>query len=213
MKRFFYSLFKISLIIIVLIAFVAGGIMVTVRNEFQEKVYPSVNNLPEDSTMVVLGASVYRDRTPSDALEDRLDMAVRAYRANKVKRIILSGDDGRWAQEEVQTMLNYMYNRDVPDSIIIVDGNNARTFDSCYRLKNELRQNDVVLVTQSFHMPRALYLCNKMGLDAWGLESDLRMYKDIVWFTVRDWMASLLAWWDIYNQRLPSYLQAEVINY
>ncbi|NIP32484.1 hypothetical protein GWN26_03100 [Candidatus Saccharibacteria bacterium] len=110
-------------------------------------------------------------------------------------------------------MLNYMYNRDVPDSIVIVDGNNARTFDSCYRLKNELRQNDVVLITQGFHMPRALYLCNKMGLDAWGLESDLRMYKDIVWFTVRDWMASLLAWWDIYNQRLPSYLQAEVINY
>ncbi len=213
MKRLFLSFIKISFIIILLVSFVAGGIMITVRNEFQDKVYPSVENLPEDSTMVVLGASVYRDRTPSDALEDRLDMAVRAYRANKVKRIILSGDDGRWAQEEVQTMLNYMYNRDVPDSIVIVDGNNARTFDSCYRLKNELRQNDVVLITQGFHMPRALYLCNKMGLDAWGLESDLRMYKDIVWFTVRDWMASLLAWWDIYNQRLPSYLQAEVINY
>ncbi|NIP32483.1 hypothetical protein GWN26_03095 [Candidatus Saccharibacteria bacterium] len=103
MKRLFLSFIKISFIIILLVSFVAGGIMITVRNEFQDKVYPSVENLPEDSTMVVLGASVYRDRTPSDALEDRLDMAVRAYRANKVKRIILSGDDGRWAQEEVQT--------------------------------------------------------------------------------------------------------------
>lgn len=213
MKRFLFSLLKISLIILFIAGLVAGGIMITVRNEFQDRVYPSVENLPEDSTLVVLGASVYRDQTPSDALEDRLEMAVRAYRAGKVKRIILSGDDGRWAQEEVQTMLTYMHNRDVANNIIIIDGNNARTFDSCYRLKNELRQNSVVLITQGFHMPRALYLCNKMGLDAWGLESDLRMYHDIVWFTVRDWMASLLAWWDIYNQRLPSYLQAEISDY
>jgi SanA protein len=74
-------------------------------------------------------------------------------------------------------------------------------------LKNELNQNEVVLVTQAFHLPRALYLCNRVGLDARGVESDLRSYHKIVWFTFRDWLASLLAFVDVEFKRLPTYLE------
>lgn len=207
MKKFFLTIL-ISLIILIILAS-AGAVvlMIQVRSEYQAKIFEGIDQLPHDSTIVVLGASVHRDRTPSDALEDRLEMAIRAWRAEKTNKIILSGDDGTWAQEEVQSMLSYLVNKGVPRHLIIIDGNNARTFDSCYRLKNVLNENEVVLITQSFHLPRALYLCNEVGLDAWGLESDLRWYKDVLWFTTRDWMASLLAYWDLYNQRLPSYLE------
>jgi len=212
MKKFFLTTFLIIITLIILAGAGAVVLMVQVRSEYNYKTYEDVNELPRDSVVVVLGASVHRDRTPSDALEDRLEMAIRAWRAEKTDKIILSGDDGTWAQEEVQSMLNYLVNKGVPRNMIIIDGNNARTFDSCYRLKNVLNQNEVVLITQSFHLPRALYLCNEIGLDAWGLESDLRWYKDVLWFTVRDWMASLLAFWDLYNQRLPSYLEFGVID-
>jgi len=207
MKRFLINATKILLILLIVIMATAVALTIMVRSEYQDKVYSSIQELPDDSVMVVLGASVKRDATPSDALEDRLDMAVRAWRAGKVDKIILSGDDGRWAQEETQAMLGYMYSQGVPDHLLIIDGNNARTFDSCYRLRNELHEDNVVLITQSFHLPRALYLCNELGIDAWGLDSDLRWYQDIVWFTARDWLASLLAFWDIYDRRLPTYLE------
>lgn len=208
MKKFFINLTILVLALMIIAGGILFGLMVSVRSEYDHKIYRDVQQLPEESAAVVLGASVYRDRTPSDALEDRLDAAVRAWRADKAEIIILSGDDGRYAQEEVQSMLNYLVNRGIPRDKIVIDGNNARTFDSCYRLKNELNRNEVVLITQEFHLPRALYLCNKMGLDAWGLPADQRLYRDIVWFTIRDWLASALAYWDIRYQRLPTYLES-----
>jgi len=212
MKKFFLTILIILLISAIFAGAGATFLMIQVRSEYQSKIFEDVDQLPNESIIVVLGASVHRDRTPSDALEDRLEMAIRAWRAEKADKIILSGDDGTWAQEEVQSMLSYLVNKGVPRHLIVIDGNNARTFDSCYRLKNVLNENEVVLITQSFHLPRALYLCNEIGLDAWGLESDLRWYKDVLWFTVRDWMASLLAYWDIYNQRLPSYLEFGIME-
>lgn len=212
MKKFFLNIFVLLIILLILASVGSMVIMVQVRSEYQSKIYNDVDQLPNGSTIVVLGASVHPDNTPSDALEDRLEIAARAWRAEKIENIVLSGDDGTWAQEEIQSMLGYLIDAGVPRDNIIIDGNNARTFDSCYRLKNVLNQNKVVLITQSFHMPRALYLCNEIGLDAWGLESDLRWYKDVLWFTVRDWMASLLAFWDLYNQRLPSYLEVNLVD-
>jgi SanA protein len=108
---------------------------------------------------------------------------------------------------EIAAMYRYVYEAGMPEGIVIIDGNNARTFDSCYRLKNVLGQNDVVLVTQGFHLPRALYLCNEVGIDAWGIDADLRSYRDIAWFTSRDWLASFLAFWDIYLKRTPTFLE------
>jgi len=195
------------LLAILIVGIVVFTIVGHVRTEYRYRVYEEVKDIPQDSTLVVLGASVHPDQTPSDALEDRLNTAVRAWRAKKAGLIILSGDDGRYAQPETDSMLQYMLEQGVPEGIILVDGNNARTFDSCYRLKNELNQNDVVLFTQAFHLPRALYLCNEVGLDAWGVESDRRSYHKIVWFTFRDWMASFLAFLDIRLKRLPTYLE------
>jgi len=207
--KYFYKIFFIVIIILVLAALAFGGLAMYVRGEYIHKIYPDITAIPSDSTMVVLGASVIDENTPSAALEDRLEMAVRAWRANKVEKIILSGDDGRWAQPETSAMLAYLREQGVPDTMVIIDGNNARTFDSCYRLRNELIQKDVVLITQSFHLPRALYLCNEMGLNAYGIDSDLRWYKSILWFTIRDWSASVLAWYDIYTKQLPTYLEKE----
>jgi SanA protein len=198
---------KIIIIIILAVCLALAGLMVYVRTAYIDKIYDQISSLPQNSVVVVLGASVKRDQTPSDALEDRLAVAVRAWREGKTEKIILSGDDGQWAQNETQAMLSYVISQGVPDQMIAVDGDNARTYDSCYRLKNELGQDRVVLITQSFHLPRALYLCNKLGLEASGLASDLRPYSKIVWFTVRDWLASLLAFLDVNLHREPSYLQ------
>lgn len=207
--KYFYKIFFIFIIVALIGAIVFGGVAMYVRGEYMHKIYPDITVMPADSTLVVLGASVINEKTPSAALEDRLEMAVRAWRAGKVEKIILSGDDGRWAQPEISAMLAYLREQEVPDTMLILDGNNARTFDSCYRLRNELIQKDVVLITQSFHLPRALYLCNEMGLDAYGLASDLRWYQSILWFTLRDWGASVLAWYDIYTKQLPTYLKKE----
>jgi SanA protein len=198
--KIIFSLFVIACLVI-------AGVIVSVRTEYKDRVYNEIQNVSENSVVVVLGASINRDMTPSDVLEDRLQVAVDLWEQGKAEKIILSGDDGRWAQPEIPAMVNYMYSQGVPDDILIPDGDNARTYDSCYRLKNELNQDKVILITQGFHLPRALYLCNKLGLDAQGIKSDLRPYRKVAWFTVRDWLASFFAFWDINAGRTPSYLE------
>jgi len=201
------TFFKIIIALAAVAALVIVGVIALVRLEYRGKIYEQIQHIPDASVVVVLGASVKRDQTPSQALEDRLQVGADIWQADKAEKIILSGDDGRWAQPEIAAMVGYMYEQGIPDEDLIADGNNARTYDSCYRLKNEIDQDKVVLVTQGFHLPRALYLCNKLGLDAWGITSDLRTYDRGEWFLVRDWLASLLAFWDIYTQALPTYLK------
>ncbi|MBU0648746.1 YdcF family protein [Patescibacteria group bacterium] len=201
------TFFKIIISLITVVGLVVIGIIVSVRMEYRDKIYAQIEDVPEQSMVVVLGASVKRDQTPSQALEDRLRLAADIWYAGKAEKIILSGDDGRWAQPEIAAMVGYMYELGVPDEVLIADGNNARTHDSCYRLKNELGQDKVVLITQGFHLPRALYLCNKVGLDAWGIESNFQSYDRGGWFLLRDWLASFLAFWDIATEQLPSYLE------
>lgn len=201
------TILKILIALFLIAVFVIVGVIAMVRLEYKDKTYENYDQVPNNSIVVVLGASVYKDGTPSDALEDRLSVGADLWRQGKAARIILSGDDGRYAMPEIKAMVSYMYSQGVPDDVLITDGDNARTYDSCYRLKNEHLADNVVLITQGFHLPRALYLCNKLGLDAWGIKSDLRPYADIVWFTARDLMASLLAFWDIYTQALPTYIK------
>ncbi len=147
---------------------------------------------------IVLGASVKQDGTPSDALYDRVMEAVEAYKAGKVKKLIMTGDDGGFHADEVETMAELAIESGVTSTDVIVDGLGYRTYESCKRAATIYGVKEAVVITQRFHLGRALFLCHSFGIDTQGLPADKRPYQRILFFISRDLASSFKAWMDVY---------------
>ena len=145
---------------------------------------------------IVPGAAVY-GKTPSSVLEDRLNCAVMLYDKKKVKKILLSGDNGTKTYNELTPMLNYMLKRNVKREDIFMDYSGFRTYDTLVRAKYIYDIKDAVIVTQKFHLPRAVYIAQSLNIKVATMESDLRDYKDVIKNRTREFFARNLAWIDI----------------
>lgn len=158
---------------------------------------PDAISIEEAPYAIVLGASVTESGDASDALMDRILTGVELYRAGKVDKILMTGDDGAFHIDEVRVMARIATEQGVPATDLIVDGQGYRTYESCKRAKEVLNIDRAVVVTQRFHLARALYLCRSFGIDIQGLAADRQPYKKIVQFTIRDLLSSVKAWFDI----------------
>ncbi len=197
-----YKWLKILGSLAALCAIIITVLVVNVRFAYRDRMLPA-GKLERAQAIIVLGASVKPDGTPSDALQDRLDTGIDLYHKNLAPVLFLTGDDGRFHVNEIQSMQTYVLAHGVPQSAIMTDGQGYRTYESCSRAVSIFNIKQAILVTQNFHLPRALYLCNKLGMDATGTSADKHTYVRIVYFTVRDWLASFEAWIDV-NIRKPS---------
>lgn len=146
---------------------------------------------------MILGASVKRDGTPSDALRDRLEVGKRLYQDGRVSKLLVTGDDGKFHINEVSVMKRVLMEQGVPPADVLIDGHGYRTYESCARAARVFGIQRAIVVTQRFHLPRALYLCSHLGIEVQGVAADLQTYERIVFFTTRDLIAGLKAWWDI----------------
>ncbi|MDR0514967.1 MAG: YdcF family protein [Coriobacteriaceae bacterium] len=136
--------------------------------------------------ILVLGASVLPDGTPSGILQDRLDVAIRLYEAGAAPKMIMSGDNGTASYNEVQAMKAYAVAQGVPSEDIFCDHAGFSTYESMYRAANLFGVERMVVVTQSYHLYRALYAANGLGIDAVGVPSDVRSYQQQLWFDLRE---------------------------
>jgi SanA protein len=105
------------------------------------------------------------------ALEDRILFAANLYRNGKVQTILMSGDRRSDSYDEPAAMRTYAIKLGVPEKAIILDNAGFRTYDTCYRAKNIFHLDEAILVTTDYHLPRALFLCNSLGIDATGIAS------------------------------------------
>lgn len=119
-------------------------------------------------TALVFGAGVEPDGSPSAMLSDRLDIAVRLYRAGKVRRILLSGAD-QADDREIPAMRARMRAAGIPSGDVLVDDRGFSTRDSCARARTVFDLRSATLVTQAYHLPRALFVCRSFGLDGVGV--------------------------------------------
>jgi SanA protein len=140
----------------------------------------SVAEVPRAQAALVLGAQVKSDGTPSAMLSDRIAAAADLYRAGKVDKLLLSGDHGRWAYDEVGTMRRELLDRGIPARDLFTDHAGFDTWDSAQRAKRVFGVDSVVVVTQRFHMARALYAAHRAGLDATGYAADRRSYGSVM---------------------------------
>lgn len=170
----------------------------------------SGSDLPSTYTVIVLGASVKSDGTLSDILRDRVDTAIKIYRAGKVKRFLISGDHGKKHYDEVNAMKNYLLDRGIPPEDIFLDHAGFDTYDSMYRAKHIFQVDSAVVVTQNFHLPRAIYLGREFGLNVYGLSADRREYESNDHLKRREWLANVKAWYEL-NIGQSSTMDGEVI--
>ncbi len=132
--------------------------------------------LDEIDCILVLGAGVWEGNRPSAMLEDRLNQAISLYKAGAADKLLMSGDHGRKDYDEVNVMKQYAIDTGVPSEDIFMDHAGFSTYESLYRAKEIFQGNKVIVVTQRYHLHRALYVGKGLGLEVYGVPSDPREY-------------------------------------
>ncbi len=178
---------------------------------YQSRIY-TPDTVPHRRVAIVFGARVYGNERLSAMLRDRVDTAIELYHAGVIDKLLVTGDNSTQTYNEPGAMMAYAISKGVKPEDIQPDYGGRRTYDSCYRAKHVFQVDEAVLVTQEFHLPRALFLCSTMGLDSVGAIADRRSYdpRSIAWSEMREIPASLVALTDAIR-RLPPPVLGEPI--
>ncbi len=152
---------------------------------------------------LVLGAGVSDDGSPSWVLEDRLAEALDLYRAGKVKKLLVTGDHHTPSYDEPNTMRAWLEQRGVPARDVFMDHAGVDTYSSMWRARHVFEASRVIVVTQAFHLPRAVFLARSVGMSAEGVVADRRRYRGAVWFQIREVASRSKAVLDVMTSRRP----------
>ena len=158
------------------------------------------NDLTADC-ILVLGASVYSNDTPRPMLKDRLDMGIHLYNNSYVKKILVSGDHINKDYDEVNVMKKYLIDNNIPSSDIFKDHEGINTYQSLYRAKNVYGVKRVIIVTQKYHLYRAIYIARKLDLQVVGIASDGNYYKGQFNREIREFFARIKAFFNTSIQK------------
>lgn len=153
---------------------------IIIKEEYQQ--------LKDVDYILVLGASVRRER-PSPMLEDRLKKAIELYNINTQNKILVTGDHTKEDYDEVTIMKNYLLENNIPEEKIIMDPAGVSTYDSIFRVQKQLKAKKIIIVSQKYHLYRALYIANSLSIEAYGVPADDIKYKGATYREVREILA------------------------
>ena len=178
----------ISLIVITILII---SITISIVNSYKKYIY-SIEDMPSgNDAIIVLGAGVRNDGTPSDILSDRLETSLEVFKAGLGNTFILSGDHGREEYNEVRAMKEYIMTGNVDEKLVFMDHAGFSTYDTIYRAKEIFKLEKAIIVTNEYHLPRALYIARKLGIEAYGVKSDKREYQLMDSYKKREILAQL----------------------
>ncbi len=146
-------------------------------------------SLPVVDAVVVLGCGVRGDGTPSPMLSARLEQGIHLYKAGLAKKLLMSGDHAYQGYDEVNTMKQYAIDAGVPAEDIFMDHAGLSTYDSVWRAKNIFQCETIVLVSQTYHLYRAVYLAERVGMEAYGVSADFQTYAGQDYYDFREFFA------------------------
>ncbi|MGH9766405.1 MAG: SanA/YdcF family protein [Blastocatellia bacterium] len=196
------SHYRFLLVVLVIIAlgllYVHGAV-----HRYDDRIINNPNSLdtrgwPSPRVAVVFGASVYGNGALSPILADRVETAIGLYRARKVDRILVSGDARHPSYNEPKAMYEYLISHGALPKDVIVDTSGRSTYETCLRAKEAFGLTRAVLVSQGFHLSRALYIANQLGLDAVGMAGDMGTEQKIDYQGVREWAAEVKAFFNLH---------------
>jgi len=195
--------FSVAVVFVLTLIALAMMVPIVMRTLVDRYITTTVDSVPRTEVALVLGASVYRGK-PSPVLAERADVAVALYRANKVSKILVTGDNGALSYDEVTPVRKYLLGAGIPSQDIFLDHAGFDTYSSMYRAREVFLARSLTIVTQDFHLPRALWIARRLGLDAYGIvaaggENSPSDY-------VREIPAAIKALLNVLTDRQPKYL-------
>ena len=182
-------------VLIVLILYLPRWFLI---RRYSERIF-ALENAPRKTTAIVFGAGLRRDGTPTTVLADRVTTAASLYREGKVKKILMSGSISGDHYNEPVAMRSLALDFGVPAQDILIDTGGTRSLYTCQRAHLEFGIEQALLISQRFHLPRALIICDAIGLFAEGVTSDLHPYRSKFLWELREIPATLRALWDAFT--------------
>lgn len=199
-------------LILVPIAIVAGA-SVYVRIQVDPFIAREPSQRVPTPVAIVLGASVYSSGRPSAVVEDRLSAALALYRQGRVRKLLVSGDHGHSSYDEVNAMAAWLTGAGVPARDVFLDHAGFRTYDTMARAARVFRVQSAFICTQAFHLPRAVFLARRAGIDAVGIEAVPHAYAHgrSGQNLIRESLATVVALGDVFVwNRQPRFLGPEI---
>ncbi len=185
MKKIFKYILIVLIVIILVPAIINFYVILSTKNRI---VSGDSELLTDIDYIVVLGAGIRRGK-PSPMLEDRLKTGISLYNNDISNKILITGDHMNDDYDEVTVMKNYLLEHGIPEEDIITDNYGISTYDSIYRVKNVYKSNKVVIVSQRYHLYRALFLSDNLDLESYGVEANLRYYYGQWYREIREILA------------------------
>jgi len=173
------------------------GLRAWAEQTYRGRVYSHAAAVPAQPLAIVFGAGYWPSGRLSDALADRMEAAIALYQAGTVNKLLLTGDNRFENYNEPAALAAYAEERGVPREDLVLDYAGRRTYDSCYRAGAIFGVERAVLVTQGFHLPRALFTCDHLGMEVVGLAADRQAYVRAAWYNLREVFALTRAWLDL----------------
>lgn len=174
---------KRNVVLLSLFIVVIAAVVLTVNQYVQQaglKYIGEAEDVPEADAILVLGARVYPNGNVSLMLHDRLTTGYELYEKGKAGKIIVSGDHGRKDYDEVNAMKNFLKDKEVPGEDIFMDHAGFSTYESLYRARDIFQVKKVIIVTQQYHLMRAVFIARELGLEAYGVTSDKHIYHNVM---------------------------------
>lgn len=201
-KRFFIIGGILIIAIVVVILGINYYVCLSVKKEIISDNYENIDDI---DCILVLGASA-KNGKPSPMLEDRLNKAIKLYEDGLAPKIIMSGDHGKDNYDEVNVMKNYAIEKGIDSKDIFMDHAGFSTYESIYRAKEIFEAKKIVIVTQEYHLYRALYIAKKIGIEALGITSDERKHSGQIKRELREILARDKDFIQCFFKPTPTYL-------
>ncbi len=200
------------LVVVLLVGLCVLGINLYVKNSVSDRIVTveKAKDLNADC-IIVLGAGLRPDGNPTWMLEDRIKVGDELYKNHAAPKIIMSGDHGRESYDEVNAMKKYAKSEGVPSKDIFMDHAGFETYDTMYRARDVFGAKKVIIVTQKYHLYRAMYAAKKLGLEAYGVSATKRKYDNKQWIRdMREWLARVKIFGKCITKPKPKFLGKKI---
>ena len=209
-KKIRYPFRSFLFVVLTLVLLLGAGVLaldMLVRAETQDRIISpnQAAELENVDCVLVLGCGVHSDGTPSAMLEDRLKCAISLYEKGAAPKVLMSGDHGTESYDEVNAMKRYALDAGVPSVDIFMDHAGFSTYETVYRAKDIFGVKKMVIVTQEYHLYRALYIADALGIEAYGVSADYRTYTGQLSRDLREVLARVKDFFMVIMQPEPTY--------
>ena len=195
------------LFILALISIIA--VNVYVKSSTKKNIYNSLKRFPKNDVGIIFGAGINGDQ-PGKYLKDRLDAGILLYKAKRINKILLSGDNGREEYDELTVMKNYCFRNGVDTSKIFIDYAGFDTYSTMYRAKYIFKIRKATLISQKYHLNRALYIGQKLGIKSVGYSANKGEYLGYTYVTFREYGSIFKSFFDVLRNREPRFLGDQI---